>query len=76
MRKKIKNEQVLRRVSFLLFALAILVGVTTYAVAQDCKHDTNVENPSPYSDVLPDSYRVIILSADTVEWMAYRRMDI
>lgn len=56
---------------FLLTILAtiLLIGIASYAIAQNQSQDPTIENPSPYSNTLPEAYRAIILSADSVEWM-------
>lgn len=50
-------------------AIIVLIGITSYVIAQDRPRDVSEENPSPYLDLLPESYRTIILSSDSIEWM-------
>ena len=55
---------------FLLISATVsLVGIASYAIAQNNTTNPTIENPSPYSDLLPEKYRATILSADSVEWM-------
>lgn len=58
-----------RRLFFIISSISLFLGITAYALAQEKTQDSVIENPSPYSDILPESYRVAILSADSVEWM-------
>lgn len=58
-----------KRLFFIIPIVSLLFGLTSYVLAQEKYQDSTFENPAPYSDALPDSYRVAILSADSVEWM-------
>lgn len=58
-----------KRYLLLISATVLLVGIASYAIAQNKSQEINIENPSPYSNTLPEAYRATILSADSVEWM-------
>lgn len=58
-----------RRLFLIISSILLFVGISSYAITQAKTQDSAVENPSPYSDILPESYRVTILSADSIEWM-------
>lgn len=58
-----------KRFLLLILATVLLVGIASYAIAQNKSQDPTIQNPSPYSDTLPEAYRAIIISADSVEWM-------
>lgn len=58
-----------RLLFFIISSISLFLGITTYALAQEKTQDSAIENPSPYSEILPESYRVAILSADSVKWM-------
>lgn len=58
-----------KRFLLLISATVLLVGIASYAIAQNKSQDSNIHNPSPYSDTLPEAYRATILSADSIEWM-------
>lgn len=58
-----------KRSFFITTAIALAAIVATFAVAQSRPKCGIVENPSPYSKLLPENYRATILSADTIEWM-------
>lgn len=58
-----------KRFLLLISATVLLVGIASYAIAQNKSQDSNIQNPSPYSDTLPEAYRATILSADSIEWM-------
>lgn len=58
-----------KRFLLLILAAVLLIGIASYAIAQNKSQDPTVNNPSPYSNTLPEAYRATILSADSVEWM-------
>lgn len=58
-----------QRSLFITTAIALAVTITSFAVAQGRPKGEISENPSPYSELLPENYRATILSADTIEWM-------
>lgn len=58
-----------KRFLFITIATALAVTITSFAVAQGKPKGEIIENPSPYSEFLPEFYRATILSADTIEWM-------
>lgn len=58
-----------KRSLLLILAAVLLIGIASYAIAQNRSQNPTVDNPSPYSNTLPEAYRATILSADSVEWM-------
>ncbi len=58
-----------KRSLFITTAIALSVIITSFAFAQDRPKGGMVENPSPYSELLPENFRATIISADTIEWM-------
>ncbi len=58
-----------KRFLLLISTTILLVGIASYAIAQNKPQEPTIENPSPYSDILPETYRATILSADSVKWM-------
>lgn len=58
-----------KRFLFIAIAPALAVTITSFAVAQGRPKGEIIENPTPYSELLPELYRATILSADTIEWM-------
>ena len=58
-----------KRSLFISTAITLIVTVFSFAVAQSSPYGEKIENPSPYSELLPDNYRATILTADSIEWM-------
>lgn len=58
-----------KRSLFITTAIALAVTLTSFAVSQREPTDEIIENPTPYSDLLPENYRATILSADSIEWV-------
>lgn len=62
-------KTIAKRIILFIPATMLLGGVTSYAIPQGKNQASIEENPSPYSDLLPDSYRAAILGADSIFWM-------
>ena len=58
-----------KRIILLISAILFMAGVTSYAITRGKAQESIEESPSPYSELLPDSYRTAILSADSIYWM-------
>lgn len=54
---------------FISFTIALVVTVSSFGFAQGNSKNEKIENPSPYSEMLPYNFRTTILTADSVEWM-------
>lgn len=58
-----------KRSLFITTTIVLALTLTSFAVTQSGSKDEIIENPTPYSELLPENYRATILSADTIEWV-------